>query len=485
MRILIVEDNPADAALVRTLLEDSGVLDPCIASRLSEAVAVLRDREFDVALLDMSLPDGQGLEALQRIRRAAPHLPIVILSGQQDEALATTAVQAGAQDYLVKGYVSELTLARALRYAIERQQLHDRLAASVEELQSQRASVIQLNQLKNDLISVLAHDFKGPLTSILGYAELIAEGSLEGGDIRDAATTIRKNVSRLNTLANDTLALSRLEHGELELVSAPVDLGDLVKEIADRIKDLREIYVSVETQDSTVDGDAERLRQIFENLIRNAVKYSPEGQPVSVTVRSQGDAVRVAVTDRGIGVPPGELPRLFKRFARASNAKNAKIQGTGIGLFLVKMLVEKHDGRVEVESEVNKGSTFAVILPRHTVQRRLSRVAILASETTLGPFIAYLLRSNGYRVREYHTLAELHEHFAEEPSDAVIVDRDRISASASMVRSETSNGVVNEGIVLIGIGNHGAGDGWSVTLPSSFLATELLAALENAPSYAI
>jgi len=479
VRVLIVEDNPADAALVRTLLEDSGIREVQVASRLSDAVAILSESSFDVGLLDMSLPDAQGLEALQRLHMANTQLPIVILSGQQDEALATTAVQSGAQDYLIKGYVSELTLGRALRYAIERQQLLARLSASVAELESQRGSVIQLNQLKNDLISVLAHDFKGPLTSILGYAELIAEGALGDDDTREAATVIRKNVARLNTLANDTLALSRIEHGELELAVDNVNLGELVREIVERMKDARDIVVSVETEDSIVSGDLERLRQVFENLIRNAVKYSPDGDVVSVTVRSQGEYVRVAITDRGIGIPPAELPNLFKRFARASNAKNAKIQGTGIGLFLVKMLVEKHSGRVEVESEVNRGSTFAVILPRRATQRRLPQIAILASDATLGPFVTYVLRSNGYRVREYRTVTELHERFKEEPCDAIIVDRDRIAASASMIRAG-----IQGSPILIGIGT-GLSDGWHLTLPSAFLAAELLTALEEPQPYAI
>jgi len=475
VRVLIVEDNPADAALVRTLLEDSGIREVQVASRLSDAVVILAEASsFDVALLDMSLPDAQGLDALQRLHAADTHLPIVILSGQQDEALATTAVQSGAQDYLIKGYVSELTLGRALRYAIERQQLLARLSASVAELESQRASVIQLNQLKNDLISVLAHDFKGPLTSILGYAELIAEGALEDNDTREAATVIRKNVARLNTLANDTLALSRIEHGELELTNENVNLGDLVKEIVERMKDAREITISVETDDAVVSGDVERLRQVFENLIRNAVKYSPDGKPVAITVRSQGDYVRIAITDHGIGIPPGELPNLFKRFARASNAKSAKIQGTGIGLFLVKMLVEKHGGRVEVESDMGRGSTFAVILPRKVAQHRLPQIAVLASDETLGPFVTYVLRSSGYRVREYRSLPELHGCFRDDPSDAIIVERDRISSSGAAIRADLQGSPM-----LIGIGDGGVSDGWDATLPSAFLAAELLAALEE------
>src|SRR5665213_599769 len=238
MRVLVIEDNPADAALVRALLSDPpGIYETSVAQRVSEAEAKLLGDRFDVALLDMSLPDAEGVEALHRVREAAPTLPIVILSGQDDEALATKAVAAGAQDYLLKGHVSELTLRRALGYSIERQEMHERLTASIDELEDQRASVIRLNQLKNDLITVLAHDFNGPLTTILGFAELIEEGALLGDDARDAAGTIRRNVFRLTMLANDTLALSRIEHGELEIAEDPVDVGALLHEIVERTDD--------------------------------------------------------------------------------------------------------------------------------------------------------------------------------------------------------------------------------------------------------
>ncbi len=373
MRVLVIEDNPADAALVRALLAPYDLYTTTVATRVSDAVGLLSGETFDVALLDMSLPDAEGFEALARIRQASPFLPIVVLSGQRDEELATAIVAAGAQDFLLKGHVTEVTLRRALGYAIERQQMLDRINASVDELEDQRAAVIRVNQLKNDLITILAHDFKGPLTTILGYAELIEEGALEGDDARDAAGTIRRNVFRLTTLAATTVA------------------------------------------GTEVPGDRERLRQVFENLLRNALKYSGDEAIVSVAVRD-GEAgfVRVDITDRGIGIPQDELPMLFRRFSRASNAKKARIPGTGLGLFVAKTLVEKHGGKLTLTTEVGRGSTFSVALPRKGAIERAPHVSVVAGDATLGPFIAYELRSNGYRVREYRTLDDLTKGYAAE-----------------------------------------------------------------------
>jgi sigma-B regulation protein RsbU (phosphoserine phosphatase) len=476
MRVLVVEDNPADAALVRALLvEPKDGYRTTVAQRVSEAETRLKSETFDVALLDMSLPDAEGVDALHRVRDAAPSMPIVILSGQDDEVLATRAVAAGAQDYLLKGHVSELTLRRALGYAIERQEMHERLTASIDELEDQRASVIRLNQLKNDLITVLAHDFKGPLTTILGFAELIEEGALEGDDARDAAGTIRRNVFRLTTLANDTLALSRIEHGELEIAEDAVDLIALLDEIVERTDDPERFTIATTANGATIPGDRERLRQVFENLLRNAVKYSGDEAPVSVAVRDGEDGfVRVDVTDRGIGIPSEELPALFRRFARASNAKKARIPGTGLGLFVVKTLVEKHGGKLTVHSEVDRGSTFSVSLPRSGAIERAPHIAVVVGDATLGPFIAYELRSQGYRVREYANLKELQERFAIEPSDAIVIDRDRHGDDAALPRAALNGGSSR----LVGIGGGTARDGWDASLPKTFLAADLLAALK-------
>jgi len=368
-------------------------------------------------------------------------------------------------------------LRRALGYAIERQEMHERLTASVDELEDQRASVIRLNQLKNDLITVLAHDFKGPLTTILGFAELIEEGALAGEDACDAAGTIRRNVFRLTTLANDTLALSRIEHGELEIAEGIVDLPDLVREIAERTDDPQRFTFVATASETEVPGDRERLRQVFENLLRNALKYSPDDALVSVAIRDgDADFVRVDVTDRGIGIPGEEIATLFRRFARASNARKARIPGTGLGLFVAKTLVEKHGGRLSVNSEVGRGSTFSVSLPRRGAVARAPQIAVVVGDAALGPFIAYELRSNGFRVREYGSLDELRAGSAAEPSDAVIVDRDRIAPDAGATRAVLGGSTPR----LIGLGASGS-DGWDATLPKTFLATDLLAALAMKP----
>ena len=475
MRVLIVEDNPPDAALVRALLIGAQPdAEARIAERVSDAVTMLALETFDAAVLDMSLPDAHGLDVLRRIRKQAPRLPVVILSGRDDEQLALAAVKDGAQDYLIKGQVDEVSLIRSLRYAVERQRLRDRLAASISELENQRANVIHANQLKDELISALAHDLKGPLTSIVGFAQLIEEGALEGADARDGARTITKNAGRLTTLANDTLTMSRVEFGELELSEDPIDVPELLGEIIGRMAKTREIRLNVGAGDAHIPGDRERLRQVFENVIGNALKYSSD--TVDVGVLCDDDSVRVDVRDSGIGIPENELANIFTRFVRASNARAAKIPGTGVGLFLVDSLVDQHGGRVDVKSVLDEGSTFSVTLPKEAARNRTPSIAVVGSDATVGPFIAYELRSKGYRVRHAGLLEELLTARHRELYSVAVVANDLVREGSAAIRPLFASVSPK----IIGVGALPEDRGWDAVLPRAFLTSDLYAAVDKA-----
>ena len=469
LRVLIVENNAADAALAREML-DGTASSAIVAATLDEAVELLDG--VDVVLLAMNLPGGEGLAGLVRLRAKRPDVPIVIVSADADEVLAIAAVQAGAQDYLLKGTLSPNALRRALRYAVERNELTNRLAASIEELERQRSSVLELNQLKNDLIAILAHDIKGPLTSVIGFAELLEEGFLEGDAATDAAKTIRTNAQRLATLANDVLILSRFEHGALEIADERVDLVRVIEDAIEPHAGEREITLQQNALRTIVRGDAERLRQVFDNLIRNAIKYSPSGGAVRIALEDDGDFVVARVTDRGMGIPPDDLPKLFDRFTRGSNARKAKISGTGIGLFIVKMILERHGGDVHAESALGEGSTFTLRLPgiESAVAALPMRVTLLTQDLALRQFAAYELRSRGYRVRE---AASLDEASDVRSGDVVLVDQPTLAPD--QLRARLGSG---RAVRLVALGANGVDDGWDGSLSKPFLVADLLRALQ-------
>lgn len=349
------------------------------------------------------------------------------------------------------------------------------LRASLAELEYQRAAVLKLNQLKNDLIAVLAHDIKGPLTSIVGFAELLEDGYLDGDAAVDAARTIRSNAQRLAVLANDVLALSRIEHGELDIADQRVDLVELMERAIEGLGTEREIRFERPQSPAYVRGDAERLRQVFDNLLGNALKYSNE-DAVEVSLEERGDALDVRIRDRGIGIPESEIPLLFARFARGSNAKRSKIAGTGLGLFIVRMIVERHGGTVDVESRLGEGSTFTVTLPTFASASSSSpmRVIVVAVDTHVRLFVAYELRSRGYRVRECASRDEI-ASVGEVRDGDVIVLGPYAGTPAEMRAALPPNVRVR----LVGIEKDPAE--CDAVLQRPFLAADLLAAVSGEP----
>ena len=387
-----------------------------------------------------------------------------------DERLASAARSIAPVPLVIIG--DDESLARTIYAAADRAWLRRSLAAALDELEAQRSAVMQISQLKHDLVATLAHDIKGPLTSIIGFAELLEEGFLEGDEATDASRTIRSNAQRLATLANDMLALSRVEHGELEIADDRVDLAEVLRSTLEAIGAERPIDLTIGVQGAYVRGDAERLRQVFDNLVRNAIKFSPGGEPIAIQVSEQGMGFNVSVQDRGIGIPPDDIGKLFNRFVRASNARKSKIAGTGVGLFIVKTIVERHGGSVGVQSTLGSGSTFSVSLP--AIERAQGegpgRVAIVIKDARLSRFTAFELRARGFRVREVGAASEAAKDAR--PGDVILIDAQAIGAR----EAREALGAVP--VRIIGLGSALA-DGWDAMLPKPFLISDLLAAVSG------
>lgn len=219
-----------------------------------------------------------------------------------------------------------------------------------------------------DLVSDVVHELRTPLTSIVGYSKmlLISEG-LDPDTQRQFLETIHREATRMGNLVNDILELSRLESGRIRIAREPVALDAVLEEVAallgqqarDRGLEMR---VHLPETSPVVSGDAQRLRQVFLNLLSNAIKYNRPGGWVAVRVQEQpGGTVAVAVQDSGKGIAPEHLPRLFEKFFRVDDEEVPK--GSGLGLAIARQIVEAHEGRIEVQSELGKGSTFTVVLP--------------------------------------------------------------------------------------------------------------------------
>lgn len=245
-------------------------------------------------------------------------------------------------------------------------ELNDDLLGARRELAGKNRRLRELDELKNMFLASATHDLKSPLTSILGYAEMLGEEGLHAG-ARRMALTIENSAQRVLMMINDLLGAASIMTGELELERSQTDVVAVVREAIEGIQPAaRAGRVTISrsgAESARAFVDQRRVLQILDNLLSNAVKYSPDGGQVHVTCESRGHTITVTVTDTGIGIPDAEQQQLFGRYFRASTAVALGILGTGLGLANARAFTQAHEGSLECTSEPGVGSTFTLVLP--------------------------------------------------------------------------------------------------------------------------
>ena len=324
--VLLIEDNPGDADLVRLrLVESKPEVHVNCVPRLSDALACLDAETPSLVLLDLNLPDSHGAETFRRIMQKAPNVPVVILSGQDDEALATKAVHMGVQDYLVKGDITSKQLERAIRYAVERQGL----------LRSLEISRKQQLEFKNQFLSHVSHELRTPLTCIHQYVTLLLDG-LAGSmtpDQTDHLKTVLKSVNQLHAMIRDLLEATRADSGKLRIEPRCIDIGELIQQAVSMMRpSAAEKKVSLEAGPvqaiPLVYADPDRTLEVLINLIDNGIKFTPaEGSVVVKASMVETDPTRSI--SRSATVAAAFLPSRFRRFLNGSTRTPMRWTVTG------------------------------------------------------------------------------------------------------------------------------------------------------------
>ena len=368
-RLLVVEDNAADAELVVELFAQGAhasrgarTVIECV-ERIAHAVARLAETHFDAVLLDLSLPDAHGLEGVAAVAAAAPDVPIVVMTGCSDEALAVAAVKAGAQDYLVKGEDGSRIVRRAVRYAIERQRRRAERDALLASERTARDAAERSARLRDEVLGIVSHDLRDPLGRIVMAGHGLADGSMPD------APMVGRLIVRSGELAlriiRDLLDVTAIEAGRLAIHAEPVQVETIVDAIDAMFRDAAAhagLRWTLERRGGPVDvvADVDRVVQALGNLVANALKFTPRGGRVTLTIAGDPHEARFCVTDTGPGIAAEHLPRLFDRFWQARTLRRA---GAGLGLAIARGIAEGHGGRIEVSSEPGRGSTFTLALP--------------------------------------------------------------------------------------------------------------------------
>jgi len=367
LKVLIVEDSEDDTLLVIRELK-LGDYTPTF-QRVDTAAAMqtaLRNQEWDVIVADYNLPSFSALEALRLLKDSGLDLPFIIVSGSITDETAVAAMKAGAHDYIMKDNLKRLVS------AIERELHEAEVRRERKHLQRRVVEYEELNTLKSTLLSTVSHELRTPLTTIKGYSTMLLDYDrrLKRNEKQEYLSAIDRATDRMTELVDHLLDMSRLEAGLLKLDKTPTNITALLQTTIAEAR-LRtpghKIVLNLPKAVLKLNSDGRRIRQVVDNLINNATKYSKVGSIVTVEAKSQDSELVISVADQGKGIPRENVEKIFDRMFNLEHRLAQDPGGLGLGLALCKALVEAHGGRIWVESELGKGSVFHFALPREAM----------------------------------------------------------------------------------------------------------------------
>lgn len=418
--VLVVEDNQHMNQFIVEALSDRYRV--ASAFNGQEGLELAEQLLPDLIVSDMMMPQMSGSSLLREVRNrhSLDSIPFVVLTAKADDALRVKLLQTGAQDYLMKPFSIEELRSRIgnlvamkrtrdlLQHELDSQTqdlaaLASELANSKRELQKLAWEAQQANQMKDEFLAVLSHELRTPINAILGWAQLLRTRQMNEATKAKALETIERNARMQTQMIEDLLDVSRIIRGKLQLKLSPVNLKSVIDAAIDTLRPAAaakaiQLETDLDNSMGAIFGDSDRLQQIVWNLLSNALKFTREGGQVSVRLEksqienlpSEITYAQIQVSDNGIGIEPNFLPYVFDRFRQADSSYTRSHGGLGLGLAIVRNLVELHGGTVSASSNgEGQGATFIVKLPianLSTIARNNTSSAQLASDnSTLSP----------------------------------------------------------------------------------------------------
>jgi signal transduction histidine kinase len=368
--ILNVDDNRANRYVKSRVLRAAG-FSVVEAGTGEEALRLVDERDPHLVLLDVRLPDISGIEVCRRLRgeQRTKHIPVIQISAThltaQDEA---ESLSAGADIYLFEP-VGPQELASAVRTLLKLHAAERERAGLLAKAQEGQRLAEQAVRMQDEFLAMLSHELRTPMSAMLGWLHLMKAGKLSPEQQTNAIDTIERNARVQTQLVNDLLDVSRIVTGKMELETEVMALDRALEnaigsaQLVSAARDV-ELVPHMARGPSLIIGNPERVQQIFGNLLSNAIKFSRKGGKIEVRLQREGDSARVTIADQGEGIEPALLPHIFDRFRQADSSTRRRHGGLGLGLAIVRSLVELHNGGVTVSSPgPGKGATFTVTLP--------------------------------------------------------------------------------------------------------------------------
>ena len=370
--ILVIDDEPGMRIGCQRALEVEGY-HVSTAAEGEEGLEKLNSERYDLVLLDMMMPGIDGLEMLERIAQIDPTIVCVVITGYATVELAVQAIKKGAYDFIAKPFDSD-TLTLTVAQGMEKKKLSlqaERLARLEEEakaLAREKTELERLDKMKSSFTLMVAHELRAPVAAIQSYLRLILDGYIPPENQRKYLEKAEQRALAQLELVTDLLNLAHLQDPDVQVQAETVQVGEVAEEVMDSMAArAEEKHLQVEWAVSSslppVMMNAQHCKQIWTNLISNAIKYTPEGGRIAVSLDRKGDTLVGTVSDTGIGIAADEIGLIFEEFYRTKASKAYTQMGTGLGLTITKRIVETYGGNIEVASQPGEGSRFTFALP--------------------------------------------------------------------------------------------------------------------------
>jgi signal transduction histidine kinase len=360
--IIVVDDTPANLHLLTGMLKERGYkVRPVSSGKF--ALQTAKHDPPDLILLDIIMPEMNGYEVCECLKadEQLSGIPVIFISALNETMDKVKAFKVGGVDYVTKPFQFEEVQARVAT--------HLELRRQKRLIQESNEQLRTLEKLRDNLVHMVVHDMRTPLTALYGFLQTLER--LEGESLsdrgREFVQTALASTEDLVEMVSSLLDVSKMEAGEMKLNLTQCELLTIAREALAKVEPLRgdrQLMLSGADEPVTVMADAEIIARVFQNLLGNALKFTPDGGRVSVGIEPSADAVRVLVQDTGPGIPPEYRERIFEKFGQVEHPANKQRYSTGIGLTFCKLAVEAHGGQVGVDSEEGRGSTFWFTLPR-------------------------------------------------------------------------------------------------------------------------
>jgi signal transduction histidine kinase len=377
-KILIVDDEPEIAQALKFYLDYEGYATSLASDGLTAFDMLLNAKDYTVVLLDISMPEIDGITVLKRLHDSGGDIAVIMMSGHGSEELAVECMRNGAEDYISKPFALEDMLLR-----IERACTHRR----------ERIEKRLLQQEREDFILMLSHDMKNPLTAVIGSIDIIREGCL-GTVNEEQKEYLQSAIDSCNEVVimiDNLLDIRKFEAGKIQMTVHPCNAHELISKVANQFArparhDGIELTVDLETNCSEITVDKNAFTRVLGNLLGNALKFTPEGGKITVSCRhicedevrrltiptyapippdfpEKGCFVKLTVSDTGNGIPADELERIFDRYTQFTRKSGRERGGAGLGLAYCKLAIDSFHGMIWAESEAGEGSGFVILLP--------------------------------------------------------------------------------------------------------------------------